>query len=94
MKRKLALVGGALVLTLPVYLALANFQPLENAFLYHDAWKAFTPLFALGNAIGIHDDGAIVEMTMFVLSFLIALAIVAILTRAAAAFLRRQRTNA
>ena len=91
MKRKLAYVGAALVLTLPVYLALANFPPLENLFLYHDAWKAFTPLFALGNAIGIQDDGAIVETTMFVVSFLLALAIVALAARGGKLLLR-QRT--
>ncbi|PMS38030.1 hypothetical protein B0G57_101278 [Trinickia symbiotica] len=93
MKHRLALVGGGLLLTLPVYLALANFQPLEDLFLYHDAWTVFKPLFLAGNAIGIHDDGAIVETTMFVVSFLIALAIVALLacgiTRA-----RRERNNA
>ncbi|CAN7243828.1 hypothetical protein LJR230_000877 [Trinickia sp. LjRoot230] len=92
MKRKLVLVGGGLLLTLPVYLALANFQPLENLFLYHDAWKAFTPLFMLGNAIGIHDDGAIVETTMFIVSFVLALAIVALLDKGIACT-RRQRTE-
>lgn len=81
------------MLTLPVYLALANFRPLENLFLYHDAWKAFTPLFALGNTLGIKDDGSIVETTMFVLSFFIALAIVAMLAKGAAR-LRRQCPNA
>lgn len=75
MKRKLALAGLAALLTLPVYLALANFRPLQNLFIYHDAWKAFTPLFWLGNAIGIQDDGAIVETTMFVISFVIALVV-------------------
>jgi hypothetical protein len=58
MKRKLVFAGGALALALPVYLGLANFQPLEQLFLYHDAWKAFSPLFALGNAMGIHSADA------------------------------------
>ena len=62
-----------------------------DRFLYHDAWKAFTPLFALGNAIGIQDDGAIVETTMFVVSFLLALAIVALAARGGKLLLR-QRT--
>ena len=93
MKRKLALVAGGILLTLPVYLALANFRPLQDLFLYHDAWKAFTPLFSLGNTLGIHDDGAIVEATMFVLSFLIALGIIALLARGIIS-LRKQRTNA
>jgi len=93
MKRKLALAGAAVLLTLPVYLALANFRPLQDLFLYHDAWKAFTPLFWLGNTIGIQDDGAIVETTMFVVSFFIALTIAALLARGIAA-ITRQRNHA
>ncbi|MEX3957695.1 hypothetical protein [Trinickia sp. EG282A] len=93
MKRKLAVVGGGVLLTLPVYLVLANFQPLEDLFLYHGAWKAFKPLFLAGNAIGIHGDGAIVETAMFVVSFLIAVAIVALLARGIARA-RRERNNA
>lgn len=93
MKRILALIAGSLLLILPVYLALANFQPLENLFLYRDAWKAFTPLFVLCDALGIHDDGAVVETTMFVVSFLIALAIVTLLARGIT-HVRRRRTRA
>lgn len=92
MKRKLVLVVGGLLLTLPVYLALANFQPLEDLFLYHDAWKVFTPLFMLGNAIGIHDDGAIVETAMFTFSFVLALGVVALLAKGIACT-RRQRID-
>ncbi|KAA0088762.1 hypothetical protein CIW54_10360 [Paraburkholderia sp. T12-10] len=93
MKRKLALVGFAVLLTLPVYLALANFQPLQDLFVYHDAWKAFTPLFSLGNAVGVQDDGAIVETTMFAISFFTALVIANLLARCIS-FATRQRTKA
>ena len=62
-----------------------------DRFLNHDAWKAFTPLFALGNTMGIQDDGAIVETTMFVVSFLLALSIVALAVRGGKLLLR-QRT--
>ena len=93
MKRKLALVGFAVLLTFPVYLALANFRPLQDLFVYHDAWKVFTPLFSIGNAVGIQDDGAIVETTMFVISFFIAL-VIAILLARCISFATRQRTRA
>ncbi|HEX7684580.1 MAG TPA: hypothetical protein VF446_13790 [Trinickia sp.] len=93
MKRKLALVVCGLALTLPVYLALANFRPLQELFLYHDAWKAFTPLFTIGNAFGIQDDGAIVETTMFVVSFFIALILAALLARSVAV-MKRQKNSA
>lgn len=93
MKRKLALAVCGLALTLPVYLALANFRPLQELFLYHDAWKAFTPLFSIGNALGVQDDGAIVETTMFVASFFIALAIAALLARSIAA-IKSQKNHA
>ncbi len=93
MKRKLALVGFAVLLTLPVYLALANFRPLQDLFIYHDAWKAFTPLFFFGNAVGIQDDGAIVEATMFVISFCIGLVIVSVLAKCIP-LAKHQQTNA
>lgn len=92
MKRILAFVAGGLLLTLPVYLGLANLRPLEDLFVYHDAWKAFEPLFLLGDVAGIRDHGAIVEATMFVVSFVIALAIVALLAKGVTR-LRRQRTS-
>jgi hypothetical protein len=79
--RKLALAGAAVLLTLPVYLALGNFRPLQDLFVYHDAWKAFTPLFLLGNTTGIQDDGAVVETTMFVISFFIAPVIAHLIAR-------------
>ncbi|WP_206951617.1 hypothetical protein [Trinickia acidisoli] len=93
MKRILAFVAGGLLLTLPVYLGLANLRPLEDLFVYHDAWKAFEPLFLLGDVVGIHGHGTIVEATMFVVSCAIALAIVALLSTGVTQ-MRRQRKSA
>nr|WKF57037.1 hypothetical protein HUO10_001515 [Paraburkholderia busanensis] len=78
MKPSLLRLTSALVLTLPVYIALAHISPLENWFISGAGWAAFEPLFRLCNAIGITGDGQILIAAMLLVSFAIALLIASI----------------
>ena len=74
MKNRIIVLLLAAVLTLPVYLGLANTPAINDWFLYGQGWAAFQPLFDLCNKIGIYGNASILVATMFVISFLIALA--------------------
>lgn len=74
MKNRMLVLLLAAVLTLPVYLGLANTPAINNWFLYGKGWTVFQPLFDLCNKVGIYGNATILVTTMFVISFLIALA--------------------
>ncbi|MGN6234218.1 MAG: hypothetical protein ACTHNZ_24015 [Trinickia sp.] len=81
---KRILIDGALaaLLTLPVYIGLANTPIINDWFLYGRGWATFHPLFVLGHAIGITRNAAIVIGTMFVISFVLSVIAVALTRRA------------
>jgi hypothetical protein len=74
MKNRIIVFVLAAVLTLPVYLGLANTPAINDWFLYGQGWAVFQPLFDLCNKVGIYGNASILITTMFVVSFLIALA--------------------
>lgn len=75
----------ALVLTIPIYLGLAN-SPLDDWFQSGAGWHAFEPLFDAMARLGIHGEGGILIGAMLIAS----LAIAAMLVRLAS-FRRRNR---
>ncbi len=75
----------ALVLTIPIYLGLAN-SPLDDGFQSGAGWRAFEPLFDAMARLGIHGEGGILIGAMLIAS----LAIAAMLVRLAS-FRRRNR---
>lgn len=74
MKNRIIVVVLAVLLTLPIYLGLANTPAINDWFLYGRGWAAFQPLFDLCNKVGIYGNATILVTTMFIVSFLIALA--------------------
>lgn len=78
MKNRIFVVLLAVLLTLPVYLGLANTPAINDWFLYGRGWAAFQPLFNLCNKIGIYGNATILITTMFVISFAIALTAVSL----------------
>lgn len=82
MRRALIDVAAAVLLTLPVYLGLANNPTVNDWFLYGSGWATFHPLLMLGHAAGIESNAAMMVTAMFVVSFLIALAGIEVLRAA------------
>ncbi|RQR27224.1 hypothetical protein DIE23_27460 [Burkholderia sp. Bp9143] len=66
---------AAIVLTIPVYLGLAN-SPPDDWFQSGAGWRAFEPLFNVFERLGGHGQGDILISTMLGVSFVIALALV------------------
>ncbi|WP_321805000.1 hypothetical protein [Burkholderia sp. BCC1993] len=66
---------AAIVLTIPVYLGLAN-SPLDEWFQSGAGWRAFEPLFRVFETLGVHGQGDILISTMLGASFVIAIALV------------------
>lgn len=81
MKKALICLVAALVLMLPVYIGMANIQPLEAWFMSGAGWAALEPWFRLCNAIGIHGDGRILTNTMLFFSFVVSLVAVCLTAR-------------
>jgi|GEM_PF-2720818 len=78
MKNRMIIVVLAVLLTLPIYLGLANTPAINDWFLYGQGWAAFQPLFDLCNKVGLYGNATILITAMFVISFLIALAVVSL----------------
>jgi hypothetical protein len=74
MKNRIIVFVLVVLLTLPVYLGLANTPAINDRFLYGQGWADFQPLFDLCNNVGIYGNASILVTTMFVVSFLVALA--------------------
>ena len=81
MRSILARLAAALVLTLPIYIGLANVPMLERWFLDGDGWQAIEPILHGMGWLGIRGDGRILIGGMLLLSFLIALFAIAIAIR-------------
>lgn len=74
MKRILIDLVVATLLTLPLYISLANVGAVNDWFLSGQGWATFRPLFAAGHAMGVDSNAAILIAAMLAISFLLALA--------------------
>lgn len=75
MRRRFNLLVAA-VLTLPIYVILANTPIVDAWFSSGDGWTAFEPVFRTLESLGVQGEGRIVIAVMLAVSFLIALVLV------------------
>ncbi len=94
MKWPLTDLALAVLLTFPVYIALAKSPPINDWFLYGRAWEAFQPLFDIGRAVGINRQAAIVIGAMFAVSFTLSLIAATVTRRAVRHLVGRQHRYA
>lgn len=66
---------AAVILTIPVYVGLAN-SPLNEWFVSGEGWRTFEPWFNFLDSLGFRSEGNVVIGTMLTLSFVLACVVV------------------
>ncbi|WGS51354.1 hypothetical protein LFL96_07590 [Paraburkholderia sp. D15] len=83
MKRAFISLGFALVLTLPLSIAIGRNPWFADWMASGNGWHAFEPLLRLCGAVGVEDDENIVINVILIVSFALSLVLVGLARRIA-----------